>query len=278
MEPFVQQQSTDAPEHYLIQPWTAEFPQITAGFAGRNGGVSPAPYRSLNLGLHVGDDPAAVVENRQRLALAAGVPLPSWIYGEQVHDCQVQLVSAHHAGRGTLSREDAFPAKDAFVTNERGIVLAALFADCVPLYFLDPEHSAAGLAHGGWRGTVLGIASRTVQAMSRQFGTRPQAVRAAIGPSIGACCYEVEEGLISRIGTELGMEGEPYFNPGPEQGKFMLNLQEINRKLMIEAGILPQHIEMSKLCTGCNPNRFFSHRMEQGRTGRMAAWIGWKEA
>lgn len=275
MEPFIGHQRDGEPEVYYIESWMAAFPGLTAGFSGRNGGVGQGAFRSLNCGLHVDDDPTAVVENRRRLAGAVGVPLEAWTYGEQVHGCEVQTVERAHAGQGTLSREDAFPSKDAFVTDAQGLVLAGLFADCVPLFFADPSRRAVGLAHAGWKGTVLRVAAAAVQAMAEQFGSKPEHIRAAIGPSIGACCYEVDDQVIHRVRHEAGLDGEPYFRPAAE-GKYKLNLQEVNRQIMIEAGILPHHIEITKLCTSCRKDLFFSHRAESGRTGRMAAWIGWK--
>lgn len=275
MEPFIQHIAENGVELYRIGSWLNRFPGVSAGFTGRNGGVGSAPYATLNLGLHVGDEPAAVVDNRRLLAGALETPLEAWTYGEQVHGARVQLVEPAHRGRGTLAQADAFPEADAFITAGRGIMMAALFADCVPLFFLDPVHGAIGLAHAGWKGTAQRIARRTVEAMGQTFGTRPADLHAAIGPSIGVCCYEVDDRVIGSITAQTGLQGEPFFRPNPANaGKFMLNLQEINRKIMIEAGILPQHIEMTKLCTSCAGSRFFSHRKENGRTGRMAAWIG----
>jgi polyphenol oxidase len=277
MEPFIRHKRAAEPELYMINAWCKQFPGLTAGFTGRDGGVSEAPFNSLNLGLHVGDNPEAVIENRKRLADAVGIPFQAWTYGEQVHGCDVQQVEQADAGRGTCSREDAFQAKDAFITAEQGICLAGLFADCVPLLFVDPEHSAVGLAHAGWKGTVLRVAEHTVRAMAGRFGSRPEAIHAAIGPSIGSCCYEVDEHVISRVKQEAGVAGDPYYAASGE-GRYMLNLQEINRQIMIEAGIMPHHIEITMLCTGCTTEHFFSHRKENGTTGRMAAWIGWKQA
>lgn len=275
MEAFVRRKRDGGPELYVLEAWMTAMPGLTAGFTGRNGGVSEAPYRTLNLGLHVDDDPEAVVENRRRLAQEVGIPFSRWTYGEQVHGCEVQPVDRTQAGRGTLSRGDAFQAKDAFITEERGLAMAGLFADCVPLYFADPVRGAVGLAHAGWKGTVLRVAEGTVRAMAERFGSRPCDIRAAIGPSVGPCCYEVDDRIISRVIAEAGVEGEPYYTPSEAPGLYRLNLKEINRQIMIKAGILPNHIEITKLCTGCNLKAFYSHRTENGRTGRMAAWIGW---
>lgn len=276
MEPFVQYTASNGVELYKVDSWQSRFPGLSAGFTGRNGGTGSAPYATLNLGLHVGDEPAVVVDNRKLLAEALSTPLEVWTYGEQVHGARVQLVEPAHRGRGTLAQTDAFPQADAFITADRDIMMAALFADCVPLYFIDPVHNAVGLAHAGWKGTAQQIARHTVEAMVQAYDTNPADLVAAIGPSIGVCCYEVDERVTGSVTAQTGLEGEPFFRPssgGP--GKFMLNLQEINRKIMIEAGILPQHIEMTRLCTSCAVSRFFSHRKENGQTGRMAAWIGW---
>lgn len=278
MEPFVHYTTENGVELNRLEPWLHRFPGITAGFTGRKGGTGTPPYATLNLGLHVGDEPATVVRNRTLLAQALGTSLEAWTFGEQVHGDRVQQVAPFHRGRGTLTQADAFPEADAFIAAGKGTVLAALFADCVPLYFADPAHEAVGLAHAGWKGTVLGIARRTVEAMADAFGTKPESLHAAIGPSIGVCCYEVDNRIIGAVTAQTGLQGEPYFRPSPaNEGKFLLNLQEINRKIMIEAGILPHHIEMTSLCTGCGVSRFFSHRKENGTTGRMAAWIGWTD-
>lgn len=276
MEPFVQYTAENGVELYRLDSWMNQFPGLSAGFTGRNGGTGSVPYASLNLGLHVEDEPAVVVDNRRLLAGALRTPLEAWTYGEQVHGARVQTVEPAHRGRGTLEQSDAFPEADAFITADRGVMMAALFADCVPLFFVDPVHQAIGLAHAGWKGTALGIARQTAEAMAQAFGTRPAELHAAIGPSIGVCCYEVDDRVTDSFTAQTGLQGEPFYrqNPG-SPGKFMLNLQEINRKIMIEAGILPQHIEMTNLCTSCAVSHFFSHRKENGRTGRMAAWIGW---
>lgn len=284
MEPFVRKVREAAPDLFYINGWMRKHPDLTAGFTGRNGGTSRAPFASLNCGLHVADDPDDVVANRKALAQTVGIPFEQWTYGEQVHGCDVQLVTGEAAGRGTLTRESAFQEKDAFITREPGVCLAGLFADCVPLYFFDPVHRAVGLAHAGWKGTVLKVAVTTVEAMGAAFGTEPGKMLAAIGPSIGVCCYEVDETVVSRVKEALEpVSNAPLFNGSDSEtalyrsvgsGKYMLNLQEVNRQIMIKAGILPSNIEITKLCTSCNTDLFFSHRKEKGRTGRMAAWIG----
>ncbi|QAY65429.1 peptidoglycan editing factor PgeF [Paenibacillus protaetiae] len=279
MESFQQHATAKEPSLFLLSSWMEQEPGLTAGFTGRSGGVSGSPWTSLNMGLHVGDDEETVARNRRLLAEAIGWPFEAFTCGEQVHGCAVYKVTASDRGKGRLSREDAVPDTDALMTNEPDTLLVSFYADCVPLYFYDAEHRAIALAHAGWKGTVQQIAARTLEAMHEAYGTRPDAVQAAIGPSIGDCCYEVDNYVIDRLmpvidSFEAGDEAvQRMLRPVPD-GKAMVNLKEINRQIMIKAGILPIHIEMSKWCTGCNRDLFFSHRMEGGRTGRMASWIG----
>ncbi|MCZ8511244.1 peptidoglycan editing factor PgeF [Paenibacillus filicis] len=279
-EPFVYRATEENGGLFTMDQWMDKEPRLTAGFTSRLGGVSSGAFDSLNLGLHVDDETADVIENRTRLAAALRVPFDACTYAEQVHGKEIQVVTREYRGAGRTSREEALQNKDGFVTNEPGIILHALFADCVPLLFFDPVRKAAGLAHAGWKGTVLQIAKATVETMSAAYGSKPRDILAAIGPSIGACCYEVDDGVISRvdkIAAELPVYVEEPFYVSKGNGKYMLNLQQLNRQIMIKAGILPSNIECTGLCTSCRTELFYSHRKENGKTGRMAAWIGLRE-
>ncbi|MCS7459276.1 peptidoglycan editing factor PgeF [Paenibacillus doosanensis] len=285
MEPFVLQKLENGCELFFVKGWMDRYAGLTAGFTSRHGGVSRRQFGSLNCGLHVADAPEDVIHNRRRVAEALNIRLEDCTYAEQVHGNEVQAVTREHAGAGIESREQAIQAKDAFITNETGLFLHALFADCVPLLFFDPVRRAVGLAHAGWKGTVLQIARMTVEAMRERYGTQPEDLLAAIGPSIHSCCYEVDDTVMDRIRAamnELGVGNEPADGGEAiyrerENRKYSLSLQQMNRQIMIKAGILPSHIEMSSLCTSCRTDLFFSHRKEAGITGRMAAWIGFNE-
>ncbi|GGG89914.1 peptidoglycan editing factor PgeF [Paenibacillus radicis (ex Gao et al. 2016)] len=285
METFRAVQSAKGPSLFLLSPWLEQNEQLTAGFTGRDGGVSEAPWTSLNLALHVGDRDEDVVRNRSLLTEALDWPFEAWTCGEQVHGCEVQHIGPKDRGKGRLSRDSAIPDTDAIMTDVPGVLLASFYADCVPLYFYDPEHEAVALAHAGWKGTVLEIAAKTIQAMADRYGTKPEQVRAAIGPSIDACCYEVDGIVIDRLeelasrfaASETAAAADESLMKRMPNGKAMVNLKQFNRQIMIKAGILPIHIELSKWCTGCNREKFFSHRMEGGSTGRMASWIGIRE-
>lgn len=283
MEPFVGHPVY--PFMLELTPWRLAHRQITAGFTSRQGGAGEAPYASFNCALHVGDRPETVRCNREALAQALGFPFEAWTSGEQTHGKTVAVVTEEDRGRGRLERETAFAATDGLATDVPGVLLTSFYADCVPLYFYDPQVQAVGLAHAGWKGTVAEIASEMVKTMGSAFGSKPGNIRCAIGPSIGDCCYEVDDYVmehIRRLEQELPSAGEEApalhsASPGGA-GKRMLNLKEMNRRIMIKAGILPTHIECTNWCTSCNPDLFFSYRKENGVTGRMASWIGIKES
>jgi polyphenol oxidase len=277
-EPFVMEQSEGRPALFYLQPWAKQFSSLSAGFTGRAGGISESPYNSLNCGLHIQDDPAAVIHNRQQIANTLHIPFESWTCADQVHGNQVAVIDESHKGRGSISLDDAIPNTDGMVTSVQGVWLTAFFADCVPLFFFDPVLQVVGLSHAGWKGTVADIAGETIRTMVREYGSKPEQIHAAIGPSIGSCCYEVDARVLNEVKrtlTEKGLldQADSCYIP-KHDGKAMLNLREINRLLLQKEGILQAHIELTHLCTSCDTDSFFSHRKEAGRTGRMAAWIG----
>ena len=269
-----------------IKPWKLSFDRLTAGFTTRHGGVGHEPYAALNCAYHVGDDAEAVLENRRLVTAKLAFPLEAWTCGEQVHGKHVAVITANDRGRGLLDRQSALQDTDGLVTNVPGVLLTSFYADCVPLYFYDPVKQAVGLAHAGWKGTAAGIAVSMVETMEQEYGSRREDIRAAIGPSIGGCCYEVDEVVMQQVRVWLD---EPQGNDEYElsdskriytpaaNGKTMLNLKECNRHIMMKAGILPDHIECTTWCTSCHPELFFSYRKENGVTGRMASWIGLEE-
>ncbi|WP_334072068.1 MULTISPECIES: peptidoglycan editing factor PgeF [Paenibacillus] len=282
MEPFIRNPILDAPERYELKAWENLLPELTAGFTGRSGGVGRSPYDSLNLALHVGDEVEDVLANRRRLSEALGFKPEAWTCGEQVHGSEVAVVKAKDRGKGSLNREGAFQHTDGLVTDEPGVLLTSFYADCVPLYFMDPVRRVVGLAHAGWKGTVARIAVAVIETMEREFGSSRGDIRTAIGPSIGGCCYEVDDRVMVKVREALEAAGEPAGEsqiavPSPQEGRMMLNLKEMNRIIMIKAGILPMHIECTSWCTSCRNDVFFSYRKDGGVTGRMASWVGLKE-
>jgi len=267
LEPFVMHKQNDRPSSlFLLQPW-CETDGLTAGLTARNAG---------NVALHVGDDPRSVIANREAVTSSLDWPFAAFTCAEQVHGNDVYVVTAEDAGRGRDSREKAIPNADAMVTNEPDVLLAMFYADCVPLYFYDPVTGAIGLAHAGWKGTVSEIAVKTVEKMGAVYGSRPENIRAAIGPSIGDCCYEVDESVLIHVRPLLDFSMEEVVKPNESGDRAQLNLKHLNRQLMIKAGIMPSRIEMSSWCTSCHTDLLFSHRREKGKTGRMMSWLGKK--
>ncbi|MFT9488213.1 MAG: peptidoglycan editing factor PgeF [Tepidibacillus sp.] len=271
MEAFVQ---VDKPIPYLvIKKWEQENPNLSVGFSTRQGGQSKGNYRSMNLALHVGDDPTDVVANHQILARALGFSFDAWTSAEQVHGNNIKVVTLAERGKGRRIREDAIQDTDGLVTNIPDIVLTVYFADCVPIYFYDPIKQIIGLAHSGWKGTVLKIAEKMIQTFVDSFQSNVNDIQVAIGPAIGQCCYEVNDQVINPMQSSLQFI-PPEMVIDKKNGHFDLDLKKINKEILLEAGILPENIEISSWCTNCNVDLFFSHRKEQGKTGRMAAWIG----
>lgn len=259
--------------HHIYSGHFSSFPEELAahGLSGRKGGVSKAPWASLDLGLHVGDDPEAVAENRRRYLAALGLDAARFVTPEQVHGEHIARVGEAEAGRGALVYKDSIPETDALITNVPKLPLLLCFADCTPILFLDPVHRAVGIAHGGWKGTVRRIGQKTVARMHEEFGTKPEELLTAIGPSIGPCCYEIGPEVEAKFREAFPHhEAELFTNA---EGKTHLSLWAANRIQLLDAGVLPEHIDEAKTCTSCHHEDFFSYRADGGRTGRMAAVI-----
>ncbi|MGM0711242.1 peptidoglycan editing factor PgeF [Brevibacillus parabrevis] len=260
-----------------LTDWEKHFPGLVAGFTVRLGGESEQPYGSFNMGLHVGDEASRVVANRKKLAEQVGMPFDAWTCADQVHGNRVCQVSAGGAGKESL--DDVIAATDGLFTREKGVLLTSFYADCVPLFFLDPATGAIGLAHAGWKGTVGRIAEEMVKSLQAHCGAQPADIRVAIGPSIGGCCYEVDERIMTQVRTSA-QNWETAVTASAAAEKYMLDLRQLNTEILLEAGIAKQHLLVTDWCTSCRTDLFFSHRKEAGAagtTGRMASYIGWKE-
>jgi len=249
---------------------------ISALFTERTGGTSEFPYTSCNLGFHVGDDPARVVKNRERVAEQIGVPLDAWVAGEQVHGATVTVVTEEMRGRGARELDTWVPQTDALITNVRGIALTTYAADCVPILFADEEKQAIGVAHAGWKGTVAKIAANTVLAMGEHFGSKPSDIQVMIGPSIGACCYEVDAFVADKVRAAFGERASELLEPN-EVGRWQLDLWQANVLALQEVGVRPEQIRRDDRCTSCQVDALFSHRKEKGQTGRHAGIIALKQ-
>ena len=248
-------------------------------FTSRLGGVSHGDQESLNLSFNQGNEPEAVSENFRRVAKALGVSDSDIVCSMQTHTTNVELVGREQAGRGVTKPLDITDV-DGMVTNEPGVVLATFYADCVPLYFVDPVKKCIGLSHSGWRGTIGRMGEATIKKMTEEFGTNPSDVIAAIGPSICQSCYDVSNDVAERFIEEFGASryiGDIKELCYPTDEKhYQLNLWKANEIVFLEAGIKRENIEIAKLCTCCNSKLLFSHRASHGKRGNLGAFLGIK--
>jgi YfiH family protein len=240
-------------------------------FTTRLGGVSTGIFDSLNLNFSRGDDPDRVVENFRRIGAVLGFTPEDVVNARQIHSDIVVRVDRNN--RGKLAVAGASPECDALITNTPGMALYVSTADCTPILLWDSVTGAVGAAHAGWRGTVSAIGARTVEAMVREFGTKPENIRAAIGPSIGFCHFETDADVPEAVLAAFGEEAKPFIR---QQGnKYYVNLKEVNALVLRRAGV--RHIEISQACTMCQPDVFWSHRVTLGQRGAQGGIIVCKE-
>ena len=256
---------------YLAFSHLEETHLVRHGFSTRLGGVSQGMFSTMNLSFSRGDEPEHVRENYRRLGRAVGFSCESLVFSDQTHTTHVRRVTEADRGKGFAIPRD-YTDVDGLITNVPGLTLATFYADCVPLFFVDPVHRAIGLSHSGWRGTAGRMGQVTLEAMHREFGTDPAQVLAAVGPSICQDCYEVSRDVIEEFEKwpELYYEKE-------NQGKYQLNLWRANELILLEAGVRPEHLSVTNVCTCCNPFLLFSHRASKGRRGNLGAFLMLKD-
>lgn len=244
-------------------------------FSSRLGGVSREHLGTMNLSYTRGDEKAKVDENFCRIAEILDCTPKDIVCSDQTHTTNVRIVTAADKGKGVVRQKD-YTDMDGLITNEPGIALATFYADCVPLYIVDPVHHAIGLSHSGWRGTVKRMGAVTLKKMEEEYGTRPQDVYTAIGPSICQDCYEVSRDVAEEFMQAFPKEKD---NPGllyqqqENKEKFQLNLWYANECVFREAGVPKEHIAVTDICTCCNPGVLFSHRASRGRRGNLGAFL-----
>ncbi len=264
----------------LKYPLLEELGIVKHCFTTRIGGVSEGIFGTMNLSFTRGDDKSAVEENYRRLAEAMEVDYENFVFTDQTHTVNVRKVSMADAGKG-LVRERDYQDVDGLITNEPGLVLSTFFADCVPLYFVDPVHWAIGMSHSGWRGTVARMGRVTLEAMQREYGTKPEDVICAIGPSICQDCYEVSWDVAEEFAKEFSGHEQEILMESPkneaiqEQAdkKYQLNLWRANEIVLLEAGVKEEHIAVTDICTCCNPDVLFSHRASHGKRGNLGGFL-----
>ncbi len=239
---------------------------LTQAVFSRQGGVSPDPWNSLNLGCNVGDDPARVSENKNKLLEAIGYSSHQLAQIHQVHSADVDVVNK------PMGRNPELAQGDAMISNTTGLLMLMRFADCVPILFYDPVKYAAGIAHAGWKGTVNEVVIAVVDKLKKQFGTDPSDLITGIGPSIGPDHYEIGEDVIEEVKSTFPDNWDQVLITGTDSVK--LDLWEANKISLRKAGVV--HIETAEICTACDVENWYSHRAENGKTGRFAAVIGLK--
>ena len=260
---------------YLEYPLLKDTGIVRHGFSTRLGGVSEGYYASMNLSFDRGDRKEAVAENFRRIGEALGVRCEDMVLSRQTHTTNVRIVTDADRGKG-ITRERDYTDVDGLVTNVPGICLVTSYADCVPLFFVDPVKKVIGLSHSGWRGTVGKIGRKTVELMHERFGSDPADILAAVGPSVCMDCYEVSSDVIEKF-KEAFPENcwEQLFYEKPD-GKYQLDLWKANELIFLESGILPEHIAVTNVCTHCNSDILYSHRAAGDKRGNLCAFLALK--
>ena len=260
----------------IESPLLQEIRGLRHGFSTRKGGVSKEHLSSLNLGFNLGDEREKVLENFRILGSLFEAKPEDFVLTQQTHSINVRRVGKEDRGKG-IFRERNYTDVDALITNEEGVILTAFSADCVPILFYDKGHRAIASCHSGWRGTHGRILARVIEAMQREFSSKPEEIYIAIGPSICKNCYEVSEDVGEAFLEAFPALREETKNASPiervSEEKFHIDLWELNRIIALEAFIPPENISISGYCTMERPDLFFSHRYSQGRRGVQGAFI-----
>lgn len=257
---------------YLTFPKIEETGIVNHLFTTRSGGVSEGIFATMNLSYTRGDKREAVDANFRKIAELMGSSPENFVCSDQTHTTNVRKVTLKDRGKGVV-REKDYRDVDGLITDEPGIVLATFYADCVPLFIVDARHKAIGLSHSGWRGTAGRMGRHTLQAMKEAYGTEPADVTAAIGPSICGDCYEVGGEVAEAFQTAFSEAAVKKMIRPRGNGKFLLDLWQANYEVFAEAGVSPDRISVTDLCTCCNPDYLFSHRASGGKRGNMGAFM-----
>lgn len=257
---------------FISFPVLSKYNFIDHGFSSRLGGVSKGIYASMNLGFHRGDKEENVFENYKLICESIGINERDLVFTDQVHKANIRKASVADKGKGIIYERD-YSEIDAHITNEKYVPLLVFSADCVPIYFVDIRKKAVGLAHSGWKGTVLKIGMKTVKAMALEYNTDPSDVLAVIGPSIGPSCYEVSIDTAEKFrNVYTESECRDIIISKPEN-RYYINLWRANFYALLEAGLKKENIVVSGMCTMCRQDIFFSHRAMGAGRGSMAAFL-----
>ncbi len=264
---------------YLTYNALSDIPFIRHAFSTKIGECSRSAH-NMDLSFDHGEKDL-IIENYHLFCDAVGFDYDSLVASSQDHHTFVRVCTEKEKGIG-IYREKDIESVDGLVTNEKGVTLVTYYADCTPLFFVDTKQKAIGLAHGGWRGTVAGIAAKVVQTMKENYGTDPSDLICCIGPNIGKCCYEVDEPVAQQF---YALEKAPFAKESlavirpsdfvfpKDGGKYMIDLKEANRQILLSVGVKPENITLSDLCTQCHSDFLWSHRATKGDRGTMSAFM-----
>lgn len=253
-------------QYYTIDAF-AETGLVRHCFSTRLGGVSKDEYASMNLRFHCSDPAENVRENFRRICGAVGIDSNKLVFSNQIHEDQIYIAKKEDCGNGII-RPNPLKSADGLMTAERGVPLVTFYADCVPLYFLDPVKKVIALSHSGWKGTVKRIGAQTIAKMKNIYGSQPGDILAAVGPSIGECHFEVGREVAEIFHREFGEETVRDYGGRPH-----VNLQRAIFSQFLQAGISENNITMSDICTYCRHDLLFSHRQTGGKRGSLGAFM-----
>lgn len=256
---------------YLTYNRLSDIDFIRHAFSTKHGGVSTDEWTSMNFAFSRGDNPENVLENYKIFSDAVGFDYNSLVTSSQDHHTYVRPVTKNECGIG-IWREKDIMSVDALITNEPNVTLVTHYADCTPLFFVDTVGKAIGLAHAGWRGTVGKIGEEVIKKMTALYGTNPSNVVVAIGPAISKCCYEVDKDCAENFYNLKDLDNSKFIFP-KEDGKYMIDLLETNRQIVMKEGVKKENIVLSDLCTKCNSDLLWSHRATNGHRGTMCAFM-----
>lgn len=254
---------------YFAFPHFEKYSFVKHGFTSRLGGVSEGIFQSMNLNFSVGDKKEHVIENYKIISDALDIEFKNLVLSSQTHDAKIISVNKQDRGKGIIRERDYYGI-DGLLTDDPQVALVTLYADCVPIFFLDPIKRVVGLAHAGWKGTVKGIGPNMVKRFVDIYGSDKNDILVGIGPSIGNCCFEVEQDVVDEfqkisIGSKcLEWKGN---------NKYMIDLWKANSELLLKEGINSNNLVVTDICTKCNKDILFSHRGHDGKRGGMAAII-----
>ena len=262
----------DSSVYYITFPSFEKTGLVKHLYSTRRGGVSTGYFGPMNLGFTRGDAQEAVVENYRRISFITEIHPGDMVFSDQVHGDRILYVDQQDRGKG-IYRPKEMEGVDGLITDKSRVCLVTFYADCVPLFFLDPVKKAIGLAHAGWRGTVLEIGRKMVERFVSDFGSDPADILAGIGPSIGPCCFEVGDDVKGEFAAAFPAWREEIIRPAENPGKSYVDLWTTNRLILEKAGVRPEHITVTDLCTKCHEEYFHSHRRMGNARGTQAAFL-----